>query len=100
MKVRVTADANADLRHIKAFIREDEPLAAAGVIERIRKTITLLAALPRLGHRGLVPGSFEKSVPQIPYVIVYRIDQSGSERELVVLRVYHAAQPRTERERL
>ena len=100
MKVRVTNDAKADLLHIKAFISEDKPAAAAGVVERIRKTITLLAVLPQLGHRGLVAGTFEKGVPRVPYLVVYRIDSSGNERELVVLRVYHGAQPRSEHDRL
>jgi toxin ParE1/3/4 len=101
MKMRVTDDAKADLRQIKAFISEDKPVAAAGVIERIRKTITLLAVLPQLGHRGLVAGTFEKGVPRVPYLVVYRIDgSSGNERELVVLRVYHGAQPRSKYDRL
>ena len=56
-------DAKADLRQIKAFISERNIIAAEGVIDRIRKTLTLLAILPRLGHPGLVHGTFEKGVP-------------------------------------
>jgi plasmid stabilization system protein ParE len=94
MKVRVTDDAAADLRQIKDFISRDKPGAAAGAIERIRRCIGLLAVLPRLGHGGIVPGTFEKSVPRVPYVIVYRIEKSDTPHELVVLRVYHTAQDR------
>jgi plasmid stabilization system protein ParE len=95
MKVRVTDDAKADLRQIKAFISERNAIAAEGVIDRIRKTVMLLAVLPRLGHPALVHGTFEKGVPRVPYLIVYRIDMTEDDRELVVLRVYNGAQPRS-----
>jgi len=100
MKVRVTDDAKADLQQIKAYISERNAIAAEGVIDRIRKTLTLLAVLPRLGHAGLVHGTFEKAVPRVPYLIVYRIDITDDDRELVVLRVYHGAQPRSKYDRL
>ena len=94
MKVRVTDDAAADLRQIKEFIGEDNANAADRVIECIRKTLTLLAILPRTGHDGTVPGTFEKVVPRVPYVIVFRVDINDDSRELVLLRVYHTAQDR------
>jgi plasmid stabilization system protein ParE len=40
-----------------------------------------------------VNGTLERIVPRSPYVIVYRIDL-GDRDELVILRVYHAAQDR------
>lgn len=94
MKVRVTDDAAADLRQIKAFISEDNAIAADRVIERIRKTLTLLAMLPRTGHDGTVPGTFEKVVPRVPYVLVFRVGSNDGTQELVLLRVYHTAQDR------
>ena len=94
MKVRVTDDAKVDLRQIKAFISERNAIAADRVMDRIRKTLTLLAVLPRLGHPGLVPGTFQKGVPRVPYLVVYRMDIAEADRELVVLRVYHGAQDR------
>jgi plasmid stabilization system protein ParE len=100
MKVRVTNDAKSDLRQIKDFISERNAIAADGVIDRVRKTLALLAVLPRLGHPGLVRGTFEKGVPRVPYLIVYRIDVTDDNRELVVLRVYHGAQPRSKYDRL
>ena len=100
MKVRVTDDAKADLRQIKTFISKRNSIAAEGVIHGIRKTLTLLAVLPRLGHPGLVHRTFEKGVPRVPYLIVYRFDITDDERELVVLRVYHGAQPRSKYDRL
>jgi plasmid stabilization system protein ParE len=100
MNVRVTDDAKADLRQIKAYISERNVIAAEGVIDRIRKTLRLLAVLPRLGHPGLVRGTLEKGVPRVPYLIVYRINMTDQDRELAVLRVYHAAQPRSKWDRL
>lgn len=94
MKVRVTGDAATDLRHIKAFISEDDAIAVDSVIEGIRKSVALLAILPRTGRDGIVPGTLEKIIPRIPYVIVFRIDIDDGIRELVVLRVYHTAQDR------
>jgi toxin ParE1/3/4 len=99
MKVRVTDDAKADVRQIKAYISERNAIAAEGMIDRIGKTLTLLAVLPRLGHPGLVHGTFEKGMRRVPYLIVYRFDISYDERELVVLRVYHGAQPRSKYDR-
>jgi toxin ParE1/3/4 len=100
MKMRVTDDAKADLRQINVFISEPNAIAAEGVIDRIRKTLTLLGVLPRLGHPGLVHGTFEKEVPRMPYLVVYRIDITDDDRELVVLRVYHGAHPRSKYDRL
>lgn len=94
MMVRVTEDARDDLRQIRAFISDRNVIAAEGVLDRIRRTIKLLAVLPRLGHPGLVPGTLERSVSRVPYLIIYRIDLTGNDRELVILRVYHAAQDR------
>ncbi len=92
--MRVTDDAKEDLRQIKAFISERNAIAAADVIDQIRNTLTLLAVLPRLGHPGLVHGTFEKAVARVPYLVVYRFDAGDTERELVALRVYHTAQLR------
>lgn len=95
MKVRVTDDAKADLRQIKAFISGHSVSAAVSVIEHIRKTLRLLALLPRLGRAGAVHGTFEKGVPRVPYLVVYRTDLAEAGDELIILRVYHTAQDRS-----
>lgn len=94
MKVRVTDDATEDLRHIKAFISGRDVAAAQSVIERIRKTLRLLATVPRLGHAGIVQGTYEITIPRVPFLVVYRVDVGDRNEELVILRVYHAAQDR------
>jgi toxin ParE1/3/4 len=94
MKVRLTGDARGDLRQIKAYISARDALAAERVIDQIRRTLTLLTVLPRLGHPGVVEGTYEKGVPLLPYLIIYRIDVAGITSELIVLRVYHTARDR------
>jgi plasmid stabilization system protein ParE len=96
MKVRVTDDATEDLRHIKAFIGARDTVAADGVTDRIRRTLALLATLPRLGHAGIVHGTYEINIPRVPFLVVYRVDVGDRSEELVVLRVYHAAQDRSD----
>jgi toxin ParE1/3/4 len=96
MKVRVTDDASEDLRHIKAFISARDAAAAESVIDRIRRTLALLSTLPRLGHAGSVQGTYEISIPRVPFLVVYRVDVGDRHEELVILRVYHAAQDRSD----
>ena len=66
----------------------------SGFLEHIRGMIRLLGEWPHLGHVGIVGGTYERTVPRTPYVIVYRIDL-GTRDELIVLRVPHAAQDRS-----
>ena len=95
MIVRVTDDAADDLQGIKAFIEERDAAAADRVMEQIRRSIEMLGQWPRVGHDGIVPGTYDKAVPRTPFVIVYRIDHGDREEELVILRVPHAAQDRS-----
>ena len=94
MNVRVTDDAAGDFENIKGYIGREDGAAAERVLEQIRGMINLLAEWPHLGHAGVVGGTYERTVPRTPYVIVYRIDL-GTQDELIVLRVPHAAQDRS-----
>ena len=93
MRVRVTDDAASDLRSIKDFLAEQSVIVAERVLDQVANVIGRLKTFPRLGHLGIVDGTLERIVPRTPYVIVYRIDL-GDRDELVILRVYHAAQDR------
>lgn len=97
MNVRVTEDAASDLENITTYIGREDGVAAERVIDQIRNVMGLLAEWPHLGHDGIVEGTYERTVPRTPYVIVYRIDL-GSQDELIVLRVPHAAQDRSRHE--
>jgi toxin ParE1/3/4 len=75
------------------------PDAARRVGARIRETIDLLAAFPKMGHEGALSGTCEMVVPGLPYVVVHRIE-SGDEEALVILGIYHGAQLRPGQKRL
>jgi toxin ParE1/3/4 len=94
MNIRVTEDAADDLENIKARIARDDGVAAERIVEQIRATIRVLGELPRLGHDGIVEGTYERTVSRTPYVIVYRIDL-GSKDELIILRVPRSSQERS-----
>jgi len=94
MNIRVTEDAAGDLENMQAYIGRSDGVAAERVLDHIRGMIKLLAEWPHLGHAGIVAGTYERTVPRTPYVIVYRIDL-GTRDELIVLRVPHAAQDRS-----
>ena len=74
MNIRVTEDAADDLENIKERIARDDGAAAERVLEQIRSTIRVLGERPHLGHDGLVAGTYERTVPRTPYVIVYLVD--------------------------
>ena len=93
MKVRLTADALADLAHIKQAAEDYDVGAAALVLAAITRAIRSLKAWPHLGHVGHWAGTREFLVRRLPFVIVYQLD-IGDDDELVVLRVYHVRQQR------
>jgi toxin ParE1/3/4 len=97
MNIRVTEDAADDLENINAYIGREDGVVAERVLDHIRGMIRLLAEWPHLGHAGIVGGTYERTVPRTPYVIVYRIDLALQD-ELVILRVPHAAQDRSRKE--
>ncbi len=94
MNIRVTEDAASDLESIKTYIGREHGVVAERVVDHIRGMIRLLADWPQLGHAGTVGGTYERTVPRTPYVIVYRID-FGTQDALIILRVPHAAQDRS-----
>lgn len=87
--VRITANAHQDLREISRFIAaRDGREAARAIQERLRRSISSLAALP---NRGNVPPELDKiafrawrEIHEPPYRSMYQV--SGSEvRILCVL---------------
>jgi toxin ParE1/3/4 len=94
MRVRVTHDAHADLGQIRDYIAAQDAAAAARVLACIARVMRRLKLLPRLGHVGIVQGTYEIGVPQLPFLIVYRIDRADRADELIILRVYHTSRYR------
>ncbi len=87
-EARYTRAALRDIQAIRGYIATENPTAAERVRLSILKTIQILTEFPFLGRPGRRKGTREKTVPRLPYLVLYRI----GEDELVILRVYHGAQ--------
>lgn len=87
MQIRWQDDAINDLIQLRRFIAMDNPSAAARVADRIRSAVPKLADQPGLGRPGRVPGTRERVLADIPYIIAYRVEENS----LVVLRVLHTS---------
>lgn len=72
------------VRHIAA----DDPAAAQRVATAIRKTGTALGDFAT-GHPGRVPGTYEKSVRGLPYILAYML--TDADQAVAILRVIHTA---------
>lgn len=93
MRVRYTARALHHLNDIYDYIAHDNPTAATSVIGRIRATAQSLQHFPYLGHVGTVPGTLERSVVGLPYIVVYQVNV-GDTDEVLILGVFHGRQER------
>ncbi|HEY5797987.1 MAG TPA: type II toxin-antitoxin system RelE/ParE family toxin [Bosea sp. (in: a-proteobacteria)] len=89
MSRRIEWSSNAldDLDQTIAHIAREDPAAARKVVAGITRSVIALSARPT-GRPGRVPGSYEKSVTGLPYVIAYALPD---EARIVVLRVIHTA---------
>ncbi|MBL3599588.1 MAG: type II toxin-antitoxin system RelE/ParE family toxin [gamma proteobacterium endosymbiont of Lamellibrachia anaximandri] len=87
MRIRWQDDAINDLIQVRRFIAIDNPSAAARVADRIRSAVPKLADQPGMGRPGRVPGTREKVLVDIPYIIAYRVEENS----VVILRVLHTS---------
>lgn len=80
------------LRHLQAIrdhIAQDNPDAADRTVHRIRAALNRLADIPYSGRPG-VGETRLLSVPDLPYIAVYRVDQGI----VKVVAVFHTARNR------
>lgn len=87
MRVRWLRLALLDLDDVEAYIARDNPVAAAELVLKIVRAVSLLREQQGLGRAGRVSGTKELVVPGTPYIVPYRVKDGTIE----VLRVYHAA---------
>ncbi len=90
LKLRYARAALRDIEVIRTYVAAENPAAAERVRLAILKTIQILTEFPFLGRPGRRKGTREKTVPRLPYLVLYR----AGEDELAILRVYHGAQRR------
>lgn len=75
------------VRDTAVFIAQDDKAASISVVGRIEKAAESLGRYST-GRPGRLPGSFEKLVPGLPYIVVYSLSDSV----VTILRVIHTAQ--------
>lgn len=88
MKVRLTQEARAELRHIGDHIATDNPARARSFVHELLTACAALADMP-LSH-PLVPRYQEQGVRRRVhgnYLIFYRVEAT----QIVILRVLHGA---------
>jgi toxin ParE1/3/4 len=79
---------------IAEYIEARNPEAARKVGARIGDVVNLLLKFPNMGRKGAQPGTREMLVPQLPYIVVYRIESDEEEERLAIVGVHHCAQLR------
>ncbi|WP_377296730.1 type II toxin-antitoxin system RelE/ParE family toxin [Rhizobium sp. SGZ-381] len=88
MQVLWTRRSIGELTAIGDYIAQHNPSAAARVVKDIhRRTVRLLSANPFIGRRGEIEGTRELVLPNLPYIVAYRV----REDQVEVLFVQHAA---------
>ena len=87
MRIKWTERAIADLEHVEAYITQDNPQAAVNAVLKIIDTISLLKEQPGLGRAGRIPGAKELVIPNMPYIVPYRVKDDTVQ----ILRVYHSS---------
>ena len=87
MKIVWTEPAARALESIQDYIGKDNRRAAWDVAQKIKQTVVLLKDHPRLGREGRVRGIYELVIPDLPYIVPYRM----KDREIQILTVFHAA---------
>ncbi|MFZ4748475.1 MAG: type II toxin-antitoxin system RelE/ParE family toxin [Sphingomonas sp.] len=83
-------DALDDLKKQLVYIAADDPVAAARVVDRLRKAAAQLEDFAT-GRPGRVAGTHEKSVTGLPYIIAYEIVPRDAGEIVAILRVIHTA---------
>ena len=91
MTIRWTPTALDDLESLHAYIRNDNPQAADGTVDRLLAGIDALGQHPEMGRAGRVRGTRELVLA--PFVVVYRLHRSVVE----IVSIIHGARRWPER---
>ncbi len=89
MRVAWSPDAVADLEELSRYIEAATSLASANRITRtIYEAAQSLGKLPNRGRPGRIAGIRELVIPNLPYIIMYRVFPE----HVVILNIVHGAQ--------
>ncbi len=89
MKIRWLRKALENIEQEAAYISRENPAAANAVVQRIYKSVALLADNPTLGYPGRIPDTRELVVPDTHSIIPYRVRPRLEQIE--ILRVFHVS---------
>ncbi len=87
LKVRWLKTALRNLDAEIAYIAERDPRAAIETAARLFDIVERLADFPESGRLGRVDGTRELVVPDLPYILPYRVTATTVD----IIRVFHAA---------
>lgn len=87
MPIKWLNQALLDLYEAESYIAQDNPVAAAEVMLKIVRAVSMLGQQPGLGRPGRASGTKELVVPDTPYIVPYRVKDGIVQ----VLRVYHSS---------
>ena len=89
MRIEWSKGSERNLDSIESYIAQDNPTAAAKtVLKIVKRTATQLSSFPSSGKPGRIPGTRELIFPEIPYIVIYTIQQDT----IFIIRVFHTAQ--------
>ena len=88
MKVVWSRRAIKHLVSLRNFIAKDSEQSAALVAKRILESVELLQAQPEMGRPGRILGTRELVIPNLPYIIPYRVRRD----RLELMAVFHGHQ--------
>jgi plasmid stabilization system protein ParE len=92
MKVRFTLEALTHIAGIHFYIQSRSSQAATRIVARIFVAADRIGQYPHIGHAGAVSGTYEWTVTDLPYVIVYELDKKKD--QVAIIGVFHGARNR------
>lgn len=83
----IAEPAARDLEAIVDYIAQNNPVAAETVYRGIIRAMERLPGFPALGRPGRHPGTRERRIPGLPYLIVY----DASPEAVTILAIFHTS---------
>jgi len=92
MKVRFTLEALTHIAGIHFYLESRSHVTATRITARIFAEAERIGEFPQIGHEGAIADTYEWTVADLPYIIVYEIDFDKT--PVVIIGVFHGAQNR------
>ncbi len=87
MKILWTTSAVQHLKHIRTHIGEGDPETASRVAGLLYKAAEDLGDLPSIGGSGRVPNTRELTIPGLPFIMCYTVEENC----VIILAVIHTS---------